>query len=127
VHPQELRKTILFAILAVAGVVLLLWTMYLVRDQLLTIYVSALFAMGLGPLVQTIERQRVLPVSKQKVPRGAAILAIYATVLALLAAVVAAALPPLIQQGQELAGHAGPARSTAAPVDRGVSCRRRPR
>jgi predicted PurR-regulated permease PerM len=102
VHPQELRKNILFAILATAGVVLLLWTMYLVRDQLLTIYVSALFAMGLAPLVQTIERQRVLPISKRKVPRGAAILAIYATVLGLLASVVAAALPPLIQQGQQL-------------------------
>jgi predicted PurR-regulated permease PerM len=102
VHPQELRKTILFAILAVAGVVLLLWTMYLVRDQLLTIYVSALFATGLAPLVQAIERQRVLPISKRKVPRGAAILAIYATVVGLIAAVVAAALPPLIQQGQQL-------------------------
>ena len=101
-HPQELRKIILFAILATAGVVLLLWTMYLVRDQLLMIYVSALFATGLAPLVQAIERQRVLPISKKKVPRGAAILAIYATVLAILGGVVAASLPPLVEQGQQL-------------------------
>jgi predicted PurR-regulated permease PerM len=52
--------------------------------------------------VRTIERQRVLPIGRRRVPRIAAILAIYATVLGLIAAIVAAVLPPLVEQGQQL-------------------------
>jgi len=81
---------------------LLLWTLYLVREQLLLVYVSGLFATGLAPLVRMIERQRLLPIGKHRLPRAVAILVIYGTVLALIAAVVAAVLPPLIEQGQQL-------------------------
>ena len=55
--------------------------MYLVRAPLLLIYISALFATGLAPLVRIIERQRVMAISKRRLPRAAAILLIYATVL----------------------------------------------
>ena len=44
-----------FAITIVA-----LWTLYLVRGTLLLLYVCALFATGLSPLVRWIERQRFL-------------------------------------------------------------------
>ena len=59
----------------------LLWTLYLVRGPLLLIYVCALFATGLAPLVRSIERQRVRAISSARVPRAAAILVIYATVI----------------------------------------------
>ncbi|MEO8680457.1 MAG: AI-2E family transporter [Vicinamibacterales bacterium] len=99
---QDPRRIVLFAIGATAAAVLLLWTLYLVREQLLLVYVSGLFATGLAPLVRMIERQRLLRIGKRHLPRLAAILVIYVTVLALAAAVVAAMLPPLIEQGQQL-------------------------
>ena len=43
--------------MAAAVTIVLLWTLYLVRGPLLLIYVSALFATGLAPLVLTIERR----------------------------------------------------------------------
>ncbi len=84
-----------------AIVVVLLWTLYLVRGPLLLINVSALFATGLAPLVRIIERQRLVSLSRRRVPRAAAILAIYATVLGSLAGLAAAVVPPLVQQSQQ--------------------------
>lgn len=81
---------------------LLLWTLYLVREQLLLVYVSGLFATGLAPLVRMIERQRLLRLGRRHLPRVAAILVIYATVLGLAVSLVAATLPSLIEQGQQL-------------------------
>ena len=75
------RSVVRYACLAAAVTIVLLWTLYLVRAPLLLIYVSALFATGLAPLVRIIERQRVRAISRRRVPRAAAILAIYATVL----------------------------------------------
>ncbi len=57
---NEPRKLIVFAIFAAAVAVMLLWTVYEVRGQLLLIYVSGLFATGIAPLVRMIERKRVL-------------------------------------------------------------------
>ena len=69
--------------------------------QLLLLYVSALFATGLAPLVRMIERRR-LRHRQAALPRAAAILVIYGTVLGLLAALAAAVVPPLVEQGQQL-------------------------
>jgi predicted PurR-regulated permease PerM len=96
------RSLIRYGVLCTAGVLVLLWTLYLIRSQLLLIYVSALFATGLAPLVGMIERQRLLPIGKGRLPRTAAILLIYATVLGLLAGLVAAVAPPMAAQAQEL-------------------------
>ena len=95
------RRLIRYAALCVAVLVVLLWTLYLVRGPLLLIYVSALFATGLAPLVRFIERQRLVSVSRRRVPRSVAILAIYATVLGSLAGIAAAVIPPMVQQSQE--------------------------
>lgn len=78
----------------------LMWALYVVRSQILLLYVSALFATGLAPLVRMIERRRMA--GKRRIPRGAAILMIYGTVLGLLAALGAAVVPPLVEQGQQL-------------------------
>jgi predicted PurR-regulated permease PerM len=100
-HSSDPRSLIRYACLAVAVTVVLMWTLYLVRGPLLLIYVSALFATGLAPLVNFIERQRILAISSRRVPRGAAILVIYATVLGLLAGVAAAVVPPMVRQSRE--------------------------
>ena len=95
------RSLIRYACVALAVMIILLWTGYLVRGPLLLIYISALFATGLAPLVRMIERQRVLTIGKRRVPRAAAILVIYATVLGTLAGIAAAVLPPMVAQSQQ--------------------------
>ncbi len=95
------RSVVRYACVAAAVTIVLLWTLDLVRAPLLLIYVSALFATGLAPLVRIIERQRLRAISRRRVPRAAAILAIYATVLGGLAGLGAAVIPPLVQQSQQ--------------------------
>jgi predicted PurR-regulated permease PerM len=96
------RGLVLFTIVSTAGAGLLLWTLFLVRDQLLILYISGLLATGLAPLVLAIERQTIVPIGRRRLPRAAAILAIYALLLAVIGGVLAAALPPLIQQAEQL-------------------------
>ena len=79
-----------------------MWATYLVRSQLLLLYICAMFATGLAPLVRIIERQSFLRIGKRRLPRPAAILIIYATVIGLLAALAAAITPPLVAQAQQL-------------------------
>ena len=50
------RSLILFAIVMTACSVILLWALYSVRDVLLLLYVSGLFAVGFSPIVRLIER-----------------------------------------------------------------------
>ncbi len=83
----------------------LLWVLYLVRDILLLIYVSAVFAIGCSPLVRFIERVKVHR-SVARVPRPVAILVLYVTLLAFFALVASIGLPPLIAQATELVQNA---------------------
>ena len=46
------RRLIVFAVGAAIGGVALAWLVYTIRDTLLTVYISALFAMGISPLVR---------------------------------------------------------------------------
>ncbi|HEX8031548.1 MAG TPA: AI-2E family transporter [Vicinamibacterales bacterium] len=87
--------------MALAVTVTLMWALYLVRAPLLLLYVSALFATGLAPLVNIIERQQIRRVSKRRLPRPAAILLIYATVIGLIVALGAAVIPPMVAQSRE--------------------------
>ena len=95
------RSLIRYACISAAVTIVLMWTLYLVRGPLLLIYVSALFATGLAPLVQVIERQRIVAISRRRLPRAAAILVIYATVLGTLGGIGAAVIPPMVRQSQE--------------------------
>jgi predicted PurR-regulated permease PerM len=98
----DARGLVLFTIVSTAAAFLLLWTLYLVRDQLVLLYISGLLATGLAPLVLAIERQQIVPIGRKRLPRAAAILVIYATFLAVVGGVLAAALPQLVQQAEEL-------------------------
>ena len=95
------RRLIVFGILVSIAAVLALFVAYNVRSVLLLIYVSALFAMGISPLVQIIERRRLLPVGP-RFPRWLAILLIYAAILGAIITIGAIVIPPLIEQADEL-------------------------
>lgn len=99
---DDSRAIVRYAVLSTAVAVVLMWALYQVRAQILLLYVSALFATGLAPLVRMIERRRILLAGKRRIPRAAAILVIYGTVLGLLATLAAAVVPPLVEQGQQL-------------------------
>ena len=52
----------MFGIITFFVAILLSWTLYTVRSTLIIVYISALMAMGISPLVGMIERQRVIPI-----------------------------------------------------------------
>lgn len=74
--------------------------LFLVRDTLLLIYVAALFAVGLSPVVTAIERQRV--VSRIRLPRWVAILTVYLIFLMIVVTIGVLIVPPLVAQAQDL-------------------------
>ena len=85
----------------VAGTAILFALLWAARDALLLVYVSALIAMGLSPLVKLIERPRQHGTSR-RVPRWLAILAIYAVLVAIVVFVGLLVVPPLVSQGAAL-------------------------
>ena len=82
--------------------VILLWVLYTVRDVLLLVYISGLFAVGFSPIVRLIERQRLLPVGTQRFPRWLAILVLYVFILGALIGVGMLMIPPVVDQAQQL-------------------------
>jgi predicted PurR-regulated permease PerM len=90
-----------FGVVVVIVAALLAWVLFLVRNTLVTAYISGLFAMGLSPLVRIIERQKVVAVG-QRVPRWFAILLIYAAIIGALVGLGMAVVPPLLDQAEQL-------------------------
>jgi predicted PurR-regulated permease PerM len=100
--PNRYKPLIVWTIAMTALAVILLWAAYLVRDVLLLLYISGLFAMGFSPIVRLIERQKVLPIGSQRFPRWLAILILYLAILGMLGLVIALVAPPLADQAQQL-------------------------
>ena len=98
--PDSPRALIRYALAGLAVTVFIAWAMWEVRDALLLIYISALIATGLSPLVDELERKRLL---RQRVPRWAAILVIYICIIAAVVAIGAMVIPPIVTQARELA------------------------
>jgi predicted PurR-regulated permease PerM len=105
-HDETPRQLVLWTIAAVAGAVVAVWLLYLARAVLLLVYVSALFAIGVSPLVRLIERQRLLPVGTRRLPRGLAILVVYVAIVGLLVGMGFVVVPPLVRQAREFASQA---------------------
>jgi predicted PurR-regulated permease PerM len=82
--------------------VILMWALYLIRDVLLLLYISGLFAVGFSPVVRVIERQRLLPVGTKRFPRWSAILVLYVFILGTLTALGMMIVPPIVDQAQQL-------------------------
>lgn len=95
------RRLIVFGIITFFAAILLSWTLYTVRSTLIIVYISALMAMGISPLVGMIERQRVIPIGG-RLPRWLAILIIYATVIGVVVGIFMLVWPPLVNQAEEL-------------------------
>jgi predicted PurR-regulated permease PerM len=87
----------------ITGVAILLALLWAAREALMLVYVSALIAMGLSPLVRLIERPRRQG-STRRVPRWLAILSIYAVIVAAVVFLGLLVIPPLVAQGASLWG-----------------------
>lgn len=95
------RHLILFAVTALLLGVVLLWTLYLVRDVLLVLYVSGLLAVGFSPIVARFERGYRLT-TRRRLPRWAGILLLYIGLLLVVAIVFAIVVPPFVAQARAL-------------------------
>jgi predicted PurR-regulated permease PerM len=91
-----------FALTMTVFAVVLLWALYHVREVLLLLYISGLFAIGFSPIVRLIERQRLLPVGTRRFPRWLAILVLYVFIVGSLVAIGMLVFPPLVDQAQQL-------------------------
>lgn len=96
------RALILYAIWMTALAVVLLWALFTIRNVILLLYVSGLFAVGFSPIVRLIERQRLLPVGTRRFPRWLAILVLYVFIVGSLVAIGMVVFPPLVDQAQAL-------------------------
>lgn len=95
------RALIRYGLVGLALTLALSWTIFLVRDVLVLIYISALAAIGLGPLVNALERTRPLNV-RTRAPRWAIILTIYLIIIGAIIGIGLLVVPPLVTQAREL-------------------------
>jgi len=98
---REFTRRMLQTVGTITGVAILLALFWAAREALMLVYVSALIAMGLSPLVRLIERPRRQG-SKRRVPRWLAILSIYAVIVAAVVFLGLLVIPPLVAQGASL-------------------------
>jgi len=82
--------------------VVILWAAFLVRDVLIIIYISGLFAIGFSPTVRLIERQKLLPIGTKRFPRWMAILVLYLMIIGVLVGIGFLVVPPLVKQARQL-------------------------
>lgn len=102
----RVRSLVLWALGVVFLVALGLWVAVAVRQVLLLIYVSALLAIGFSPFVRWLERQAWLTSGPHALPRWAAILVLYLTILGVVGVGALIVLPTLIGQAREFAQQA---------------------
>ena len=95
------RALIRYALVGLALTVAIFWMLYQVRDALLLIYVAALVAIGLSPVVTSIQRKTHLH-ARQRIPRWMAILVIYLVIIGAVVVVGMLIIPPMIEQARAL-------------------------
>jgi predicted PurR-regulated permease PerM len=94
---RDFTRRMLETVLTVTGVGVAVAVLWAARDAVMLIYVSALIAMGVSPLVRLIER----PDRRSRIPRWLAILVIYMAILSLIGLVGLMVVPPLVAQATE--------------------------
>ena len=99
---SELKALILWTIAMAFVAVAIVWALFLARQVILLVYVSALLAIGFSPIVRLIERQKVLPIGSKRFPRWLAILILYSSIIGFVALVGFLMLPPVVHQAQSL-------------------------
>ena len=100
---REFTRRMLQTVGTVTGVAILLALLWAAREALMLVYVSALIAMGLSPLVRLIERPKRQG-GQRRVPRWLAILSIYAVIVAAVVFLGLLVIPPMVAQGASLWG-----------------------
>jgi predicted PurR-regulated permease PerM len=98
------RALIRYALVSATLTIALVWLLYRVRDTLLLFYVAGLIAVGLSPLVDRIEQQRVI--RRVRLPRWAAILSVYVALFTVIGSFVMLMVPPLVSQATDLVTNA---------------------
>jgi predicted PurR-regulated permease PerM len=94
------RALIRYAVVTLAVAVFICWALWEVREALIIVYISALVAIGLSPVVNTLERKRLM---RQRVPRWVAILVIYLCIIGAIVGVAILVIPAIVMQARQLA------------------------
>jgi predicted PurR-regulated permease PerM len=97
---REFTRRTIQAVVIVTAVAITVAALWVAREALLLIYVSALIAMGFAPIVQIIQRPKTG--SGRRIPRAFAILVIYLTIIAVVVLLGLMVVPPLIDQATRL-------------------------
>ena len=98
ISDREFTRRMLQTVATVAGVAILLALLWAARDALLLVYISALIAMGLSPLVKLIERPRATA-PRAACRAGSRSSSIYAVIVAVVVFLGLLVIPPLVAQG----------------------------
>ena len=101
---EEHNRVITRAVITVIIGVAVAYSLYVIREVLLSLYIAGLLAVGLSPVVRKIERHKLLS-GRYRVPRWLAILVLYVTFLLAVAFVLSLVIPPLVRQIRELVGN----------------------
>ena len=94
------RRLVLWTLVVVSCAAVLLWALYLIRDVLVLVYIAALLAIGLSPLIRLVERPRIL--EGRRVPRVLAIAIVYLVLIGALVGIGVAVVTPLARQARAL-------------------------
>jgi predicted PurR-regulated permease PerM len=95
------RHLILFAVAALLGGGVLLWTLIEIKNILLVLYVSGLLAIGFSPVIHRFERD-FRQLSGRTLPRWVAILLLYLLLAFAIVLVFAIVMPPFVRQVRAL-------------------------
>jgi len=93
-------RRMLQTVFAIAGVAILVISLWVAREAVMLVYISALIAMGFAPLVKLIERGR--HDARRRIPRSLAILVVYLAVVIGFVIVGLVVIPPLVAQANAL-------------------------
>jgi predicted PurR-regulated permease PerM len=96
---DETRALILWTVAVVYAGAGLAWGVYLARQALVLIYLSALLAIGLAPFLRFLEHHLVFP-GPRRLPRTAVIAIVYVAAVGSGLAIVLLVLPTLLRQAQ---------------------------
>jgi len=95
---RDFRQRMIETVLTVAGVAILIATLWAAREALMLVYISALIAMGFSPIVQLIEQRHAS--GRRRLPRWFAILILYVAIVGALVVLGLMVIPPLVAQAE---------------------------
>jgi predicted PurR-regulated permease PerM len=99
-HARE-RHLIVFAVAALLGGGVLLWTLIEIKTVLLVLYVAGLLAVGFSPVIHRFERE-FRQLTRRTLPRWVAIVLLYLILSIAVAFVVTIVMRPFLRQVQAL-------------------------